>query len=155
VIAPTKISRTLDWIGWDVLGGVPTGLRNPIPALLRFGPYRWGMALYNRKWLKAEPPTEAPALAPVVTQEQAWSLDDHLARVIADGVHILRHANPETDEPNGHPSKITSERWNEILECIETGFQSYIDADASDDYDVAAYERAWDLLREWFPDLWD
>lgn len=48
-----RIGRFLDWFGWYVLGGIPTGYRRPIGFLLRYGPYRWGMALVDRRWLKS------------------------------------------------------------------------------------------------------
>lgn len=47
-----RAARLLDWFGWHVLGGIPTGYRKPAIWLLRFGPYRWGMALCNRTWLR-------------------------------------------------------------------------------------------------------
>jgi hypothetical protein len=46
------ISRALDWFAWHVLAGLPTGYRKPWRLLLAYGPYMWGMALYNRTWLK-------------------------------------------------------------------------------------------------------
>lgn len=33
-------------IGWWLMG-LPTGLREPWPFLLRWGPYRWGAYLAN------------------------------------------------------------------------------------------------------------
>lgn len=55
-----RVCRSLDWFGWCVLGGLPTGLREPWGPLLRWGPYAWGMALVNRSWMpthRASPST--------------------------------------------------------------------------------------------------
>jgi hypothetical protein len=47
-----SVGKFLDWFGWNVLGGFPTGIREPNYYLLAYGPYAWGMALFNRSWLK-------------------------------------------------------------------------------------------------------
>jgi hypothetical protein len=47
-----RVTRLLDRMGWALMG-VPTGVREPWTLLLRYGPYRWGAALFNRSWLKS------------------------------------------------------------------------------------------------------
>jgi hypothetical protein len=41
------ISAVLEHCGWWLMG-LPTGIREPWPLLLRWGPYRWGAWLANR-----------------------------------------------------------------------------------------------------------
>jgi hypothetical protein len=43
------MKRKLDALGWWLMT-IPCGIRKPSVGFLRYGPHRWGGALYNRRW---------------------------------------------------------------------------------------------------------
>jgi hypothetical protein len=86
----------------------------------------------------------------LLADEQIWSLDNTLARVIGAGVRRLREMD------HGHPGQLTQDGWREILDEMVSGFEQYAAAeDASEDPDYAALEHSLDLFKTWFCHLWD
>lgn len=81
----------------------------------------------------------------------AFSFDDYLARVIAEGVEHLR------ERAHGHPCELTMEEWDEILRKIAEGFRFYVEKN----YEVFGvdkdprYVEAMALFAQWMPGLWD
>jgi len=113
------------------------------------------------------------------SNEDWWSFDSHLARVIAAGCRKFiaeGHGYPmfpeetaawETSQGNAQetaeslraqfPADEQVARWNKILDEIASGFEGYADGEASSVVDAQnpAFKRAMSLFAEWFPALWD
>lgn len=88
-----------------------------------------------------------------------WSFDAYLSKVIAGGIKVLRNnlhsCPPELCEPDGDVDK-GCERWAAILDEIALGFGDYLDDDEFNrDPGSPEFNRAFDLLRQWWPHLWD
>lgn len=111
-----------------------------------------------------------------------WSLDNYLASIISESVAELAknkighpvseilcgdHVNDWTATHDG-----CMERWHKFLEEISEGFAIYNDKEdcaeqgcvygntwwtegGCKDHLKTKYERAWELLKEFFPALWD
>lgn len=93
---------------------------------------------------------EPEFVAPALTDKLVWNLDNTFAQILAQGVRRLREMD------HGHPVTTTPEGWHAILDEMADGFQRYADADACGvDADYELLNRSLDLLREWFPHLWD
>lgn len=94
------------------------------------------------------------------SDEDCWSFDIYLSKVIAGGVKVMREnlhgCPPELCDPDGDVDK-GCERWAAILDEIALGFDGYTDANGErlEDSDSPEFERAFDLLRKWWPHLWD
>lgn len=86
------------------------------------------------------------------SDEDAWSLDHHLAHVIVGGVKKLRVW------AHGYPSELTPEAWDSILAQIEEGFQVWLDEDGwfhdKPEAEVK-FKEAMHLFSYWFRALWD
>jgi hypothetical protein len=84
------------------------------------------------------------------SDRDAWNLDAHLARVIADGVAHLREVN------FGHPTGTTFEEWQGILKQIAEGFRVWADhcyGELTAD-EKEAYVEAKRLFAVWHAHLW-
>ena len=87
---------------------------------------------------------------PVLREEQVWNLDHTLAAVAGQGIRMLR------ERDYGHPGSVTNEEWRDILDRMASGFEQYASAEVrSEDADMDALNTSLDLLRQWFPHLWD
>jgi len=86
------------------------------------------------------------------SDQDTWGLDLFLTDVIVGGVEQLR----KTGLSHGVTD---SEEWDTVLRDIVSGFklrQGVVrDFRVATPEDVAAMDRAWDLLRLHFSDLWD
>lgn len=86
-------------------------------------------------------------------REDVWGFNTYLAGVIAGGVRELAEAG------NGYPMRLSGQgdsglrRWQAILHEIADGFQHYADADPPER--TPEFDRTFDLLHEWWDDLWD
>lgn len=88
---------------------------------------------------------------PVLADEHIWNLDVTLAAIIAQGVRRL------SEFDNGYPAfpgADTMEEWRAVLAEMADGFEEYA-TEKRDVLDYAGVERSLDLLRAWFPHLWD
>ncbi len=95
------------------------------------------------------------------SDEDVWSLNTHLAEVIAGLCERL------AEQRHGCPSRLVEsgdvdagcDRWAEILWEIADGFRAFADADGVDfGLEPGAsrrLDRSLTLLGEWFGDLWD
>jgi hypothetical protein len=87
------------------------------------------------------------------SDQDLWSFDTHLARVIAAGCRQL------AEQANGHPGDITWEEWQEELRAIADGFDAAENLKWGDDPDEeelqAVRDRGFALFRDRFGDLWD
>lgn len=82
------------------------------------------------------------------SEEDTFSFDYHLARVIAGGVGRI------AERGHGYPEEMTEEEWRAILEEIVLGFRLYAQRKPFNDV-PPEFDRAFDLLREWWGHLWD
>jgi len=82
-----------------------------------------------------------------------WGLHQWLATVIAGSVDELRRIQ------YGYPGSITPEEWDVVLEKIARGFRGSVEIEGQlqDDSPHAReqLDEAFDLLKQWFFDLWD
>lgn len=81
-----------------------------------------------------------------------WGGETTLALLIIDITNKL------SQETHSNPSHLTPRKWKKILKDIGDGFKLYFKF--ADDWkwgrsEKKKYEKAWDLLREYFGDLWD
>ena len=107
-------------------------------------------------------------------QRVSWSIDHYLAKMIPNWVYDLRHAkiggipmsifqkyplDKEYEISEENENKALDE-WHSILIEIENGFKDYLRLDEIDFNDPERknmekrFERAFDLLRQYFSDLW-
>jgi hypothetical protein len=86
------------------------------------------------------------------------NFDEYLAWVIVGGLKMFRHHG------SGHPSQLTLEQWNDILDEMIEGFEAYLficSIDAVNEGEEGlnkkkeTSDRALQLFVEYFPDLWD
>lgn len=85
---------------------------------------------------------------PIIEDELVWNLHVTLAQILAQSVGRLREMD------HGYPVTLTTDSWRAVLDEMVDGFQQY--ADSGDHYpDYDKLNRSLDLLREWFPHLWD
>ena len=102
-----------------------------------------------------------------------WNMDEYLASVIAKLSRELRekgHGVPTTiytelgfdASKTGSYSKeeqlLAEEKWDKILLDIEDGFQEYSETYGyvfNSDVDLGKFNKAFDLLRKYFSNLWD
>lgn len=103
-----------------------------------------------------------------------WSIDVHLANVIPQMVRQLKevtHGTPhemfeeddwddEKYEYKEGALELASEKWARTLEEIAEGFEEYyklsVEGNCSQEaWESEKFNRAFDLLREYFPNLWD
>ena len=104
----------------------------------------------SRDSLSTQSAREPEFVAPVLTDQLVWNLDTTLAQILAQGIGRLREMD------HGHPAGLAHEDWLGILREMAAGFQQYADADLNcSDADYDKLNRSLDLLREWFPHLWD
>lgn len=75
-----------------------------------------------------------------------YNLDMRIAHVIVAGIPELRG--------KGYPASLTPEEWDQILTDIEEGFKEYRDMFNQMSFDTSKFNRAMNLLNEWFPSLW-
>jgi len=109
-------------------------------------------------------------------EEDVWSFDTYLAKIIRDSIRHLAKNNIGCPSEFYDADKVNNEcqRWEELLEEIASGFDAYLDDCAFDlrkrlekgkivtELDKAVelnrrekVDRAFDLLKEHFPGLWD
>lgn len=87
-----------------------------------------------------------------ISDIDTWSLDNHLANVIALGTQTLK-------DGYGYPARMESqEEWHEILDRIHRAFSNYDEIYGTNE--EAEFRRdevrdGMDLLKEYFFDLWD
>jgi len=86
----------------------------------------------------------------------AWSLDNYLAKQIAEGTKKLLLWD------HGHPTRTTHEEWREILQKLNRAFWKYHTHEAEmthgeflDFLASEEWKEAWELFQEYFVDLWD
>lgn len=102
-----------------------------------------------------------------------WNMDGYLASIIAKLSKELRkkgHGAPTTiyTELGFDASKtgsyseeeqlLAEEKWDKILLDIEEGFQQYLEINnymLYPDADLEKFNKAFDLLRKYFSNLWD
>lgn len=87
-----------------------------------------------------------------VSFRDAWSLDCYLSDVISRGAGIIRKNDI------GHPSDLTSEEWQEVLDEIIDCFSSYdeiFEVGEGAENRMDKVNRGLDLLKEHYFDLWD
>jgi hypothetical protein len=84
-----------------------------------------------------------------------WSLDYYLAKVISNSVrHLKEHLH-------GYPSGLTEDEWDEILEKIIIGFEANIKLDdveynsAEHKEKLKAFNIGMKLFVKYFNNLWD
>jgi len=75
-----------------------------------------------------------------------WNLDMLIAHVIVQGITPPLRA--------ARPAHLEDEEWNTILDTIKDGFKEYRDNFYTEKYDADKFNRARDLLVEWFSALW-
>lgn len=90
------------------------------------------------------------------SRSDAWSLDNHLAGIIAGGCRQLANnvhgcPVPISDKHFGDMDAACLE-WAGILRHIAAGFARY---NENEDWDDPLVVEARGLLAEWFPNLWD
>ena len=99
-----------------------------------------------------------------------WSIDYYLSNLIPqlvkklkeDGVGIpakMFEGFPHDENGNygGGVSDMAMQKWHDILDCIIVGFEIYKNTDYMQDgaEESKAFNRSFDLLREYFSNLWD
>jgi hypothetical protein len=104
----------------------------------------------------------------------SWELDWYLAKMIPLWISDIRHAKvpgvptsffdkyPHDENYNysEDDEKKAFEEWNSILIEIENGFKDYLKLDETDFHDPERknmekrFNRAFDLFRQYFSDLW-
>lgn len=78
-------------------------------------------------------------------EEDTWSFDSYLAKVISGGVDEIKHRN------FGQPDELTPGEWYEILNSISQSFKKYnFNRD-----DILLNKEGWKLLKKYFSGLWD
>ena len=94
--------------------------------------------------------TEIPPV-PVLVAAHTWNLDDTLAQVIAQGVRLLR------ERQVAFPPTLTPDEWDAVLDEMAEGFEAWHQTRhvRRNDEALPKLNRSLDLLREWFPHLWD
>jgi hypothetical protein len=71
-----------------------------------------------------------------------------LAEVIVEGMNKL------LDWGHGYPSELNVDTWDMILRDIRDDFQKYIDT-RDTIVNVHYPNKGFDLLKKWFPHMWD
>ena len=103
-----------------------------------------------------------------------WSIDVHLANVIPQMVRQLKkvtHVVPsemfeegDWDEKENYykdeAMEVATAKWDAILDEIAEGFDEYyilsVEGNCSQEaWESEKFKRAFDLLRKYFPNLWD
>lgn len=80
-----------------------------------------------------------------------WSLDQPLAKLI---LPRLRRFN---EIRGGHPSSLTEEEWNTILNKMIAAFEWYASEDryGADEFEnIKKHQEGIDLFAEWYAGLW-
>lgn len=90
-------------------------------------------------------------VAPKLTGELLWNLDNTLAQILAQSIRDFRTLQ------HGYPALFDDQKeWLAVLDEMADGFQAYADADSrGENADYDKLNRSLDLLRKWFPHLWD
>jgi len=96
-------------------------------------------------------PADQITPVPVLDETHTWNLDDTLAQVIGQGVRLLRQRQI------AFPPTVTAEQWDDILDEMAEGFETWHTTRhvRRNDEALPKLNRSLDLLREWFPHLWD
>jgi len=82
--------------------------------------------------------------------EDTWNLDSYLSGVIASSIEHLR------DHGNGYPADLAEEGWKDVLTRISAGFRANAEpANVESPVANRDLDEAFNLLRRWFPCLWD
>ena len=84
-----------------------------------------------------------------VSYRDAWSLDQHVARVVERGIHQLKTYQ------HSHPLNMTMEEWQDILTEIAEGMRLDQATPMVRKHNWEKIVRARELLAEHFSDLWD
>lgn len=100
-------------------------------------------------WLRRRPRYAWQRVRRGYSEEDTWGFHYHLAPLIAGGVRRLR------ERQLGHPSNITAEEWDSILDQIIEGFEAGLDPWEMTDVEVAKFKRGGELFIEYFFNLWD
>lgn len=144
--------RGLTWADWNRQQEIFRTI-NPTPRFFRAG-YWWRRR--TRGWIFR------PSRLRVYLQrarrgfsdEDTWSLDEYLSRVIADSVQRFAEVT------NGRPGDISPEEWQETLAKIARGFRGAHRAHARHraesvrDTAKTEFDEAFALLHERWSDLW-
>jgi hypothetical protein len=84
-----------------------------------------------------------------ISRDAAADFHMILAAFIADGVEKMAAFG------NSYPPDLTFECWQEICAEIVAGFRGYVQESGLDDESSENLNKSLDLLRAWFPHLWD
>lgn len=101
-----------------------------------------------------------------------WSMDTYLSSTISklakelrtkgNGVPVSMYEGLPTNSEGDYDDSeqaIAKKRWDNILLDIEEGFTEYVNIQncvlSSSDYKLEKFDKAFDLLRENFSNLWD
>lgn len=106
-------------------------------------PLSWTWFKYLPKWFERVTTHVWQRLSRGFSDADMWNADRFLADLIAATTywHFIHN--------RGHPASVTNDEWLDILLIIRDGFTR------DDDIEDLPAPVAWDLLREFFGELWD
>lgn len=85
------------------------------------------------------------------SDKETWNLDETFAKLIAERLKRFKQVT------NGHPTQLTPEKWDKILDEMITGFEDYATYIYTPDFgtkESKGIETALKHFRKYFYHLW-
>jgi hypothetical protein len=86
-------------------------------------------------------------------ESDVWNMDNYLLRILPPMLYQLKK------ETHGYPAHLTAEQWDEILDKMIEGFESYRMAEDRDSVidskEHKKLTKSLELLKKHFLNLWD